>query len=421
MEAIIKIQNLSVTYNLGKSNEVRALKNISLEIYPEEYVIFFGPSGCGKSTLLYCIAGLEKPTEGSVLVNNQDLNLLSEKELIYHYRSSVGMIFQAFYLVSEFSAKDNILLPQIFAGISPQEREVRVKILIEKFGILDFAQRKPSLLSGGQQQRVAIARALINDPTIILADEPVGNLDSKNAEIVLDLLGGLNKKDKKTIIHVTHDPTHIHRASRVLYIKDGQIIREVRNTQRITQSSLSPKRTSELDKLAGAYPYLSETKLRAKMIANHFLLPYGIEIQQKIEETIHSYLSGKITIKTMFEILDQPPINLYTQTAKKLTKQISKVVEEIKIMKEGESPELTLVEEKARALREYLLDDYSGSLSLQQVQRLELVLIKRFLKKIEKKDLEKILDLPFKNGGVGFNSRTSQRFTREIELILMKQ
>jgi putative ABC transport system ATP-binding protein len=426
MEPIIKTENLSVVYNLGKTSEIWALRDISLEIYPQEYVIFFGPSGCGKSTLLYTIAGLEKPAGGEILVGGKDLNLLSEKELIDYHRSSVGMIFQAYYLIPNLSARDNILLPQIFAKEPSSQRIKKAQTLMARFGILDFQKRTPSQLSGGQQQRIAITRALINNPSIILADEPVGNLDSKNAEIVLGLLSDLNQKDKKTIIHVTHDPRQIHYANRVFYMKDGKITRMIINPEKTALVPLDIKKISELERLAQAYPYLTESRLQAKLILNHLLIPYSIETQQKVEECIDQYLLGKIGERTLREALDKPPISLYRQTAQDLTRKITTLAKEIQEIREVEKqkqyPAITqVVEDKARVLIRHLLDDYSGQLNFQQVQRLQDFLSQRILGKIRKKELEKALDLSLKKGGIGLNRRTAKRFVREIELILMRQ
>jgi len=425
VEPIIKFENLSVIYNLGKTSEISALKDINLEIYPKEYIIFFGPSGCGKSILLYCIAGLEFPTRGKVIVAGKDLTTLTPKELIIFHQLTIGIIFQAYYLIPNLLAKDNILLPQIFAKESSSKREEKAKSLMERFGILDFQKRKPAQLSGGQQQRVAIARALINNPSIILADEPVGNLDSKNAEIVSNLLLDLNQKDKKTVIHVTHDPRYLNYANRIFYMKDGKITRVVTNPERPVLVPLGERKISELERLAQVYPYLSESRLRAKLISNHLLLPYGIETQQRIEEVIENYLLKKIFENEMLEILDQPPekegISLYTQTAQHLTKKIVSLAKEIEIIEEEKHPEVTPVEEKIIALRRYLLDTYSIQLSFEQIKRLEEFLTRRIIGKIKKKELENLLDLPFKKGGVGLNRRTAKRFSQEIELILMKK
>ncbi|MBN2861225.1 MAG: ABC transporter ATP-binding protein, partial [Sphaerochaetaceae bacterium] len=187
-EPLIKLDNVSLAHNRGQANEVWSLKNISAEIYPQEHIIFFGPSGCGKSSLLNTIAGLERPTEGSVVVDGTDLTKLSRKQMIHFHQSTIGMIFQAYFLIPHLTARDNIILPQLFAKKSRSERLKQTERLMDRFGITDFQKRRPAMLSGGQQQRVAIARALANNPTVLLADEPAGNLDSNNTYIVLNLL-----------------------------------------------------------------------------------------------------------------------------------------------------------------------------------------------------------------------------------------
>lgn len=423
MQPIIKLENLSVVYDAGKTSESWALKDINLEIYPQEYVMFFGPSGCGKSTLLYTIAGLEKPTAGSVVVNDNDLTLFSDQQLIKFHQSTIGMIFQAFYLIPSLSAMDNILLPQMFIGSSLAERKKRCYDLMEKFGILNFSKRRPPMLSGGQQQRVAIARALINDPDIVLIDEPVGNLDSKNAEIVLNLISDLNRDFKKTMIHVTHDPRQLSFADRIFYIKDGMVTKVVSNANK--KKGIAQVSASELEKLAQLYPYLSESRLRAKFILNNLLTPYSIDDQQKMEELIDKYLNKKINEEQMIRAFDGPRdadgISLYKQTAHHLVEQIVSIVKEKSILDGIEIVENTLspFEEKARMMRQFLLDDYKKILSLNQISRIENFLVKRVKGEIDKKQLEKYFDMPFNKDGVGLNSRTAKNFVDKIELILM--
>ncbi len=425
MEKLIKIKDLSVAYNLGKTSEVWALRNINLEIYPQEYVIFFGPSGCGKSTLLYTIAGLEYATSGQVNVEGQNLKTLSPKKLMDFHKSTIGMIFQAFYLIPNFSVRNNILLPQILAEQPRFLRTKRVNTLMNRFGLSELKRRKSSLLSGGQQQRVAVARALINNPSIILADEPVGNLDSKNAGIVIDLLSELNKKDKKTIIHVTHDPRYLHLANRAFYMKDGKITRITRNPVKKTLVPFKEREISELERIAQAYPYLTETRLRAKLVLNHLLYPYGIDVQNNIEEIIDHYLLRKINKREMQEKLDLPAdqggVSLYKQTALDMAKKITALLKEIEMIEEEKVPSLTPIEERAMTIRGFLLDDYSGKLSFEQIKRLEEAISQRIVGKFRKEEFEKKLDLSFREGGVGLNSRTAKRFTRETELILMKR
>jgi putative ABC transport system ATP-binding protein len=223
----IQIEKLNVILNEGKANEFRILDNVNLDIYPHEYLILFGPSGCGKSTLLNVITGLLKPTSGTVEIEGRDIASFSEKEKLDYHRRKIGMIFQSYYLVSTLSVLDNVCLPRAFAGSNVSERIRDGLNFLRRFGIEGQAEKFPRDLSGGQRQRVAIARSLVNSPSIIVADEPVGNLDSKAAYNVLSILKELNEVDKKLIILVTHDPSHLAYGDRVIHMQDGKIIKVV--------------------------------------------------------------------------------------------------------------------------------------------------------------------------------------------------
>ena len=227
-EIAIKTENVNVIYDWGKPSETKALSDINTTIYEEDFVIFFGPSGCGKSTMLYTVSGIEKPTSGKIFVLGKNITEFSPMESAKFHRAQIGMVFQAYNLIPTLTVIDNVALPQVFRGISREKRLLRAKILLQRFDILPQADRLPSELSGGQQQRVGIARALINEQPIIFADEPVGNLDSKSAKIVLDILYDLNVKDKKTVILVTHDPSLLKYATHIIYMKDGFIVGEKR-------------------------------------------------------------------------------------------------------------------------------------------------------------------------------------------------
>lgn len=227
-EIAIKTENVSVIYDQGKPNETKALTDVNVSIYKEDFIVIFGPSGCGKSTMLYTISGIEKPTKGSILVGGKDITKFTPLESARFHRADIGMVFQAYNLIPSLTVVDNVALPQVFRGVSKEKRTVRAKILLQRFGILPQAEKLPTELSGGQQQRVGIARALINEQPIIFADEPVGNLDSKSAKIVLDILYDLNVKDKKTVILVTHDPSLLRYATHVIYMKDGNVVGEKR-------------------------------------------------------------------------------------------------------------------------------------------------------------------------------------------------
>lgn len=431
-EPIVKISDLSLIYNPGKTTEFQALKNISLEIYPEEFVIFFGPSGSGKSTLLYIIAGLEIPTQGIVSVaGNKNISQLSEKELIQYHRSSVGMIFQAFYLLPSLTAKDNVVLPMVFSGTSIEERNKAADVLMDRFGITPFKDRTPARLSGGQQQRVAIARSLVNDPEIVLADEPVGNLDSKNSAIVLELIKDLHTRDKKTVILVTHDASHLPHANRVFYIKDGEIVRVVEQTPKVipkTEDAVVVPTSHEtlLSRLAQRYPHLDETQLKSKLLVNFVLEPYDLDMLDHIENLVSGFLSKKLSEKELLKQLDAASekggSGLYKQTATKLVEQIKKLIKEIEMI--GKEPHQEKADpwlDEASQVVRFILDEYEGSLTAAQVTRFKAIISTRLQGKTSKENLFSQLDKSFKKGGVGLNKQTAKRFAQEIEVILMQK
>lgn len=221
---VIEAHNLKKTFLAGKPNEFTALDNVSLKIHSGEFVILFGPSGCGKSTLLNCIAGLEEFDSGTVHIRGENIAKKSEDDLALHRRTKIGMIFQEFNLIKGMSVLDNIAITELFSGKNQRTRRHRALELLREFDLGKYAKRKPSELSGGQQQRVAISRALVNNPWIILADEPTGNLDSKSAQEVIEILQKLNKS-KRTILMVTHNPDQLKVADRVVYMKDGKIVK----------------------------------------------------------------------------------------------------------------------------------------------------------------------------------------------------
>lgn len=222
---IIKIEKISKTFGSGEA-AVKVLDDISLEIFSGEYIILFGPSGSGKSTLLNCLAGLEVPDQGKVIVRGEDIAKFNKAELANYRNKKIGIIFQSFNVLKSFNILENIALPQTFTGISKRRRIKRAEHLLEIFGLKHLGKRIPTEVSGGQQQRVAIARALANNPWILIADEPTGNLDSKASAEVMELLEKLNHKSKRTIVMVTHNPEHLKYANRVIYLRDGKIVNE---------------------------------------------------------------------------------------------------------------------------------------------------------------------------------------------------
>jgi len=223
---VLEAHNLQKTYR-NDGVAVPALRGVDLSVEPGEFVAVMGPSGCGKSTLLHLLAGLDQPTEGEVLLDGRRLNDLSESQRAVLRRRTVGFVFQAYNLIPNLTVADNVDLPGLLAGRPPAEVARRRDELLAALGLADKPDAFPSQLSGGQQQRVAIARALINAPTVLLADEPTGNLDSRSGNEVLTLLRQFNAQGQ-TIVLVTHDPKVASFAGRVIFMRDGRFVSEMR-------------------------------------------------------------------------------------------------------------------------------------------------------------------------------------------------
>ncbi len=225
-DIIIKLENVWKTYLMGEDNYVHALRGVNLEVRKGEFLAIMGPSGSGKSTMVNSVGCLDVPTKGKIYLESHDISKLHESDLAQIRGRMIGFIFQQFNLINTLTALENVMLPMIFQGMIPEERDERARELLEHVGLGDRMHHRPSELSGGQQQRVAIARAIANDPEVILADEPTGNLDSKTGNVVIDYLRKLHKEGK-TIIMVTHDSNVAKAAERREYLKDGIIVKSL--------------------------------------------------------------------------------------------------------------------------------------------------------------------------------------------------
>ena len=224
-DALIALDHVYKTYKMGDV-EINALRGVSLQINPGEFIAIMGTSGSGKSTTMNIIGCLDRPTRGRYFLDGQDVSKLSKDELADIRNRKIGFVFQSFNLLARTSALENVELPMLYLGVKSAERAARAKEALELVGLADRVQSMPNQLSGGQQQRVAIARSLVNNPAIILADEPTGNLDSRTSIEVMDIFQRLNRERGITVAIVTHEPDIAQYASRVIVFKDGRIKRD---------------------------------------------------------------------------------------------------------------------------------------------------------------------------------------------------
>ncbi|MEZ4745352.1 MAG: ABC transporter ATP-binding protein [Calditrichia bacterium] len=223
--SIIRTENLEKTYQ-DNGVPVKALRGVSMTIEPGEFTVIAGPSGSGKTTLLNLIGALDVPTAGTVMLENAVLAELSRDQLSDLRLRKIGFVFQAYNLIPVLSAIENVEFTMVLSGVSEKDRTERAMKVLNELGIGELANKRPNEMSGGQQQRVAVARAIVNDPALVLADEPTANLDSKTGEELLDLMENMNREKQITFVFSSHDPQVIERAHRLITLKDGQIVED---------------------------------------------------------------------------------------------------------------------------------------------------------------------------------------------------
>jgi len=223
-EVLIKLENVWKTYKLARDGELPILKGVNLEIPAGSFATIMGPSGSGKSTLMYLLGLLDMPSRGKIYLEGQDVSAFSEDKLAQVRGKKIGFIFQQFNLLQNLTALENVMLPMIFQGIPEEQRKEKARILLESVNLKHRIDHKPTEMSGGEQQRIAIARSLVNNPEILIADEPTGNLDSTTGKAVMEILTKLHRDQKKTIVVVTHDPNIAQYSQNVIHIQDGQIV-----------------------------------------------------------------------------------------------------------------------------------------------------------------------------------------------------
>jgi putative ABC transport system ATP-binding protein len=434
---IIKVEDLNFYYDYKTPMQSLALKNINLEINKGQYVVFFGPSGCGKTTLIYLIAGIttEKSGTGTILVDGHDVLNFNKEELAIFRQTGIGIIFQQFNLVPSLNVLDNVALPMTFIGVGQQERREAAHKILLRLQMDQYAFRFPSELSGGQQQRVGIARSLANNPPIIIADEPLGNLDSENAEHVLKFLKELQEKDGRTIIMVTHEAWSVRDADKIIYMKDGTVTRSEQNVKELAGTvsermeadaanasifPLAPKLSNELTidlTLAGGM---------ISALSNLLLHGFSGDEIKRFESSLSQRLAGTIDAAGFEEFLNRPfrdgGVGLWKQRAHKIATitedllsqkaKLAEIYEEL-----AKNPE-TSVAAEVSLLRTWSLSEYQGHPDDEQLSRLDEAITNRLRNTVDSEGFKKILNLARSHGGLGFSIHTAHRVSDKLESVL---
>lgn len=442
---LIEIEGVNVTYNKGKSNEVRSLENVSLKIFPQEFVVILGPSGCGKSTLLYSMSGLQKTTSGEIRIEKECISSYDKKQIARFHQKKIGMVFQSFYLISSLNVLDNVYLPKIFdkEKFDFEKMRERAKSLLERFNISEQLHKFPTELSGGQKQRVSIARALMNNPEIIFADEPVGNLDSKAAHNVLSILKELNEVDKKTIILVTHDPTHSDYADKIVHMKDGKIIKiEVGLKKKLPIESFIFKDgvlkrkleeqgmikeeiiPDDLRLLMRAFSDLSFSQIGAMMVPfktqqlfSHIFFSMTNDQIDVAKKNLQDFLYSMSDFEKLEKYLDLSSEKggagwdkRYVRTFVDNLRRILDQAKKINFSDLGNSAYETAI---------YINNFFELRLDGDRLKLLSGIILDRFKNRIGIDEIQKLLDIKKEKGGLGFDKRTAKKISKEIEILLL--
>jgi putative ABC transport system ATP-binding protein len=442
---LIKIEAVNVTYNAGKSNEVRALENVNLEIYPQEFVVILGPSGCGKSTLLYAVSGLQKTTSGNIKIDDECISAYSKKQIARFHQTKIGMIFQSFYLINSLNILDNVYLPKIFErkGGEIKEMQDRAKTLLERFNISEQVEKFPSELSGGQKQRVSVARALMNNPEIILADEPVGNLDSKSAHNVLSILKELNETDKKTIVLVTHDATHSEYADKIVHMKDGKIIKieigvknkvpvesyifkdGVLKRQLVEQGMVKEEVIpDDLKLLMRSFSNLSFSQIGAMMVPfktqqlfSHIFFSMTNEQMDSAKKYLQNFLYTSLDFEQLERHLDMGIEKGGAGWDKRYVRTFMDNLQ--RIVTQAKKINFSDLDSSAYETALYLNDLYELSLGQDNLKAFTGIILDRLKNRIGIDEIQKLFDIQKEKGGLGFDRRTARKIAREIEILIL--
>ncbi len=426
---LIVCRDLSIIYNKGKSNEFRALQNVNTDIYEGEYIILFGASGSGKSTLMYSIQGSLPPGDGTLLIRGDDIYSYPPSERVYFQRYVMGIIFQSFNLIGSLSVLDNVALPMIFCDVDKTTRNRRAQSLLERFGVGHVSQKIPAMLSGGQQQRVSVSRSMVNDPKILLADEPTGNLDSVSTQQVMDKIDEINTFDRRTIIMVSHNAAHLSYAHRVYYLKDGFIVREVVNPQRKQIKPVKEGETivTELEQLARLYPYDSVDTLRVKSLVNYLTQDYSFDQLIRLERAMGFYIKGKVDRDDLLQSLILPMerggVEVTEKDARHMVAVASRMIEHSDDIRRyrarKDNDNIFFNQHKlAERLSEHLVATYRIKLDKERTTNLVEIIADRVTGVIEESELNERLMRGVRSGGLALSEAEADDLTRYFEKVI---
>ncbi len=426
---LIVCRSLDITYNKGKSNEYKALQNVNTDIYEGEYIILFGASGSGKSTLMYSIQGSLPPGDGTLLIRGDDIYSYPPEERVYFQRYIMGIIFQSFNLIGSLTVLDNVALPMIFCGVDKATRERRAQMLLDRFGVGHVSHKRPNMLSGGQQQRVSVARSMVNDPQILLADEPTGNLDSVSTQQVMDKIDEINTFDQRTIIMVSHNAAHLSYAHRVYYLKDGKVVREVANPQRKQIKPVKEGETivTELEQLARLFPYDSIETLRVKSLTNFLTQDFSFDQLTRLEKAIELLIQGKIHKKRFVEMLmkkyEDGGAEIPRETAERMADisvNIIKQSDDVHRFRTKNDSDAAFFEQHkfAERVREYLLNYHNIDLSKRRHENLTEMIADRLAGVDGEAQFNTRLMEKEKEGGLSLRESIADDISRYMEKLI---
>jgi putative ABC transport system ATP-binding protein len=426
---LIVCRDLSIIYNQGKANEFKALQGVNTDIFEGEYIILFGPSGCGKSTLMYSIQGSLPPGEGTLLVKGDDVYSYPPAERVYFQRYVMGIIFQQFNLIPSLTVLDNVALPMIFCNADKATRNRRAQSLLDRFGVGHVSHKITPMLSGGQQQRVSVARSMVNDPKILLADEPTGNLDSVSTQQVMDKIDEINTFDRRTIIMVSHNAAHLSYAHRVYYLKDGHVVREVVNPQR---KQIKPVRegetiVTELEQLARLYPYDSVETLRVKSLVNYLTQDYTFDQLVRMEHAIALFIQGKIDrdafVKSLVAPFERGGVEVDEKEARRMATIAERMMnraDDIRRYRSKKNNDGVFFSQNklAERMKEFLTGEYRIKLSKEQDSNMTEMIADRVTGVTGEDDLNERLMKGVRSGGLGLSEKESDDMTRYFEKVI---